>query len=171
MDGETSTSGRSHDGPGPRQLVALALQVHNGFNSAQLTLDSHTDAALAELRVDDPDAQTFVRQVVYGMVRYRKLFGCLLDAFYHRNRCAGCTACCAPAALGLRWAARREPPCCGILLAPGAARWQPPGTHLPTHPCRSRRSGSALRADAALYRLLGYLAVFRLRELGFAQFR
>jgi hypothetical protein len=86
--GQASTSGRPHDGPGPRQLVALALQVHNGFNSAQLTLDSHTDAALAELRVEDPDAQTFVKQVVYGMVRYRKFFGCLLDAFYHRNRCA-----------------------------------------------------------------------------------
>jgi hypothetical protein len=71
----------------PTRLIALALAVYNEFNSAQLTLDSHTEASLKEHNVDDPDAQQFIKQVVYGMVRYRKFFGRLLESFYHFNRC------------------------------------------------------------------------------------
>lgn len=184
---EPSTSGRDDDAyrassrspqrgqANPKQLIALALAVYNEFNSAQLTLDSHTEASLKERHVDDPDAQQFIKQVVYGMVRYRKFFGCLLDSFYHFNRCVYTLPRCF-----IMRSHQHGTYMIQITLYDPACMNQSPQLHAcqAAHRCMLPQllvpapcSASALRTDAALYKLFCYLTIFRLQELRVPQFR
>ncbi|WIA13671.1 hypothetical protein OEZ85_007232 [Tetradesmus obliquus] len=100
-----------------RRIANLCESAYSSFCSSGggSTLDTHLDNCLQH--VADEDANCFVRQVVYGVTRYRRFLDCFLDSFFHHNR------------------------------------------------------GTALRADAVKYRVLTYLAAFRLQELTFPTFR
>ena len=64
----------------------MAESLYRGFNPAQLTLDSHADHALQELGISNHLDNVFIRQVLYGVVRYRQFLGSLMDSFYYYNR-------------------------------------------------------------------------------------
>ena len=76
---------------GPDALLRHALDLYRTFNPAQLTLDSHADNALAELGISNHNDNVFIRQVLYGVVRYRQFLGSLMDSFYYYNRQAELT--------------------------------------------------------------------------------
>lgn len=111
---QASTSNRCL---GAKALLEASEEVYTSFNPARLTIDAHSDAYISQHRINNKDDDTFIRQVLYGTVRYRKLILAFTNAFYHD--------------------------------------------------C----SGTALRGDIHLYSIFTYLAVLRLQELTFPQFR
>ena len=89
VDTSPSTSGpasKAKQALGPEELLQHALTLYRLYNPAQLTLDSHADNALAELGISNPSDNVFIRQVLYGVVRYRQFLGSLMDSFYYYNR-------------------------------------------------------------------------------------
>ena len=72
--------------PGPRKLLELCEAAYTSFNPGQLTLDSHADECVKAFKISATDAEGFVRQVLYGVVRYKKLLGAFVKSFYHHNR-------------------------------------------------------------------------------------
>ena len=128
---------------GPARLMQLTEDCVTSFNADQLSLDAHADNFVQANRIESADDETFLRQVLYGTMRYSKLLAAFCAAFYYKNRChkhssLSCT-------LGI------DPHC--ILV------------HVP--PC----SGTVLRGDVHLYTIYAYLAALRLKELTWHQFR
>lgn len=60
-----------------------AADILAAFQPAQQTIDSHLDAVLAEAPVPTPPDATFLRQLVYGTLRYAPLLTAFKSAFYH----------------------------------------------------------------------------------------
>lgn len=95
---ETSRSVSAHapagsNGLQPRKLLEFCEFTYASFNPAQVTLDTHVDLSLQQLSISSIDDQSFIKQVLYGIVRYRKFLSCFLTSFYHHNRCEGHEAC------------------------------------------------------------------------------
>ncbi|KAG1668464.1 hypothetical protein FOA52_005237 [Chlamydomonas sp. UWO 241] len=115
--GHASTSGSKAKPLGPEKLLEVTERVYRAFNPAQVTLDTHADEQLGAIQLGSQFDDTFIRQVLYGVVRYRQFLGSLMDSFYYYN------------------------------------------------------SGVANRDDRDMYKVMAYLTIFRLEELGFAQYR
>lgn len=71
---------------GVEELMQLCIQCCASFKPAQFSLDAHADTFLTEHKIQADSDRAFVRQVLYGTVRYEALLTCFLKAFYHKNR-------------------------------------------------------------------------------------
>lgn len=80
-----STSGKPL---GPERLLDVTEQVYRAYNPAKVTLDTHADEQLSSMQLASQFDETFIRQVLYGVVRYRQFLGSLMDSFYYYSRCA-----------------------------------------------------------------------------------
>jgi hypothetical protein len=101
----------------PGELVSKAEELVSSFNPARMTVDAHADEQILRWNVREANDETFLRQIFYGCVRYKRMIDVLVTAFYHDN--ASCT----------------------------------------------------LRSDRDMYCVYAYLALQRLEELGFGQYR
>lgn len=126
---------------GPKRLIQACLQVQGSFRPGRLTPDAHLEEALQPSLAQSADDQDFVKEAFTGVVRYRKFLKPVVDLLYARHRYAEPSSLIKPMEY---FCANQE-----LLL----------------------HSGSVLRGDRELYRLLSYLVLVRLEDLGFKQFR
>ena len=98
-------------------LLAACVELVATYNPGKCTVDSHSTDFIAQHRVTDKDDQTFMQQVFYGCMRYKRLLKIFISSLYFKH------------------------------------------------------SGETQRADQTLYTVLGYVALLRLGEVGFPDFR
>ena len=69
-----------------KELFDACQECCTSFNPAQLSLDAHADAFLSERKIVLEADCAFIRQVLYGTVRFQALLKSFVDAFYQKNR-------------------------------------------------------------------------------------
>eukprot|EP00941_MAST-03F_sp_MAST-3F-sp1_P005564 g5564.t1 len=100
-----------------RKLVSRIVSVIKSYRPNVMGVDTHAAECLGIREgVDPTPEQTFIKQVLYGCVRYRKVLKILLSSFYFNN------------------------------------------------------SGTTNRGDYTMYMIYAYIGLYRLDELGFAEF-
>lgn len=70
----------------PAELIETCLWIWDTHDDARVSLDAHVGACLERQRVLDGDDQCFIRQVVYGLHRFRPFLSSFLSGFFHANR-------------------------------------------------------------------------------------
>ena len=101
----------------PAKLMERAEEMYTSFNPGRTTVDTHADERIHKWKIRNEDDATFLRQVFYGCIRYKRLIGVFVSSFMHHN------------------------------------------------------AGTVLRGDADMYVVYTYLALLRLDELGFPQYK
>jgi hypothetical protein len=71
---------------GPAQLIKHCETFYNSYDPGKVTLDTHTDHCLESHNVAHPDDAVFLRQVLYGLFRYKKLLSSMIESFLQHNR-------------------------------------------------------------------------------------
>mmetsp|Transcript_40161 Transcript_40161/g.126368 ORF Transcript_40161/g.126368 Transcript_40161/m.126368 type:complete len:83 (+) Transcript_40161:150-398(+) len=69
----------------PSELVDRCIECYKSFQPNKMTLDSHLELFLAQIDCSDEGDAVFIRQVVYGSMRYKKLIKVLLTALYFKH--------------------------------------------------------------------------------------
>ncbi len=69
-----------------KELIDACQECCTSFNPAQLSLDAHADAFLSARSVTAEADCAFIRQVLYGTVRFQALLKSFVDSFYRKNR-------------------------------------------------------------------------------------
>jgi hypothetical protein len=71
----------------PTDLIELVIKAVDTFKAVQQvkTLDAHADDFLGSKRGLEEGDQVFVRQVLYGVNRYRKLLKVIVSSFYFKH--------------------------------------------------------------------------------------
>ncbi len=89
IDGQAEGHGRGTGvrSAGPQALLDSVERVYKSFNPGQVTLDTHVDKSILDMAIASAVDETFIRQVVYGIIRYRQFLGSIMDSFYHYNGC------------------------------------------------------------------------------------
>mmetsp|Transcript_16354 Transcript_16354/g.37349 ORF Transcript_16354/g.37349 Transcript_16354/m.37349 type:complete len:809 (-) Transcript_16354:65-2491(-) len=69
----------------PSELVDRCIECYKSFQPNKMTLDSHLELFLAQIDCSDEGDAIFIKQVVYGCMRYKKLIKVLLTALYFKH--------------------------------------------------------------------------------------
>ena len=64
------------------KLIKYCEEIWHTYNHAATTPDTHVEECLAKWKIEDPKDNKFVQQVFTGLVRYKKLIGVFIQAFY-----------------------------------------------------------------------------------------
>jgi hypothetical protein len=64
------------------ELIRQCRACYEQFNASTMTLDTHIDTFLENQKIDDEFEAVFVKQVVYGLNRYKKMLKVALSALY-----------------------------------------------------------------------------------------
>ena len=69
----------------PGTLIKWCVELNTSFNDGACTLDAHADEFFARKRIANEEDATFLRQVLYGVTRFRGLIDAVVQSFYHNN--------------------------------------------------------------------------------------
>jgi len=71
----------------PSSLMKFVEEMYVEYNAGAMTVDSHADAWIEARRrkVQTASDEVFLRQILYGAVRYKKFLKAFMAAFYFRN--------------------------------------------------------------------------------------
>eukprot|EP00741_Cyanophora_paradoxa_P008266 tig00001278_g7996.t1 len=99
------------------ELVELCAKVIKSYDPITTTVDTHAENFLAQQKIVDEHEATFIKQVLYGCIRYKKLLKVFISSFYFNE------------------------------------------------------GGRLLREDMTMYSIYAYLAIIRMADLTFGEFR
>jgi len=85
--GTKQTSGKSTTGSADHvlHLINLCKDAFSSFKPSMTTVDAHIDEVIERAGIDNDGDGLFLQQVVYGMVRYKKMLKVLLTALYFKH--------------------------------------------------------------------------------------
>lgn len=63
--------------------LQLAEDIHTTFTPNRVTLDTHLESCLQEHKVKAVSDEVFIRQVVYGVIRYSTMLTAVMKALFH----------------------------------------------------------------------------------------
>jgi len=69
----------------PRELVEHCIEAYTSFNSKKTTIDAHIELYLTKIDCADEGDGVFIKQVVYGCIRFKKLNKVVLTALYFKH--------------------------------------------------------------------------------------
>jgi len=69
----------------PGELIDLCIECYKTYQPSKVTLDSHIEVFLAKIDCNDEGDVVFIKQVVYGCIRYKKLNKVTLTALYFKH--------------------------------------------------------------------------------------
>ena len=69
----------------PGELVHHCIECYTSFNSKKTTIDSHIELYLTKIDCADEGDAVFIKQVVYGCIRFKKLNKVVLTALYFKH--------------------------------------------------------------------------------------
>jgi hypothetical protein len=69
----------------PQELVDHCIESFTSFNSKKTTIDAHIELYLTKIDCADEGDAVFIKQVVYGCIRFKKLNKVVLTALYFKH--------------------------------------------------------------------------------------
>jgi hypothetical protein len=69
----------------PGELVNHCIECYTSYNSKKTTMDSHIELYLTKIDCIDEGDGVFIKQVVYGCLRFKKLNKVVLTALYFKH--------------------------------------------------------------------------------------
>mmetsp|Transcript_63949 Transcript_63949/g.171310 ORF Transcript_63949/g.171310 Transcript_63949/m.171310 type:complete len:80 (+) Transcript_63949:133-372(+) len=69
----------------PGELVENCIKGYKSYNGNKMTIDAHLEVFLAEIGCSDEGDAVFIKQVVYGCLRFKKFIKVTLTALYFKH--------------------------------------------------------------------------------------